>query len=295
MYFDPLLDVLFKSLHFTAIALGELMIYLLPIVAVGVTCQLVSMRCTTSLRYRKVMAWVDAVEACTDIHRLAKMAATGASYMESARVPSTDYLMRCYVALQKCRDARDMIDGARNVELVRKKIAEEMLPSNKAEILLYAATDDPRLIDSFGKETFAKLFYGELDKALLRGRSGDLVELEGYHSLMTHKNLSVLDALEEYVRQEMQVLPGDWDDLLITLYDDPPVHMFDKYAWLSRQEVRRLAGQAVVQNDFMKAKVVLAYCLQDDPELDKDSKYREVIGDMLMAELICLVSEREVD
>lgn len=248
----------------------------------------------TARRKKLLNDWIDKVTASSSIPELARLYEKRHIHAPMAARNSYDWA-RYHLAVDVCRAAHDKVYNDDSVDILANKLSEEPSPGKRAALLLREAVRDPALIQNFGKKAFAKQFYADLERALLMGRAGMLGDLEQYHTLVTSDDTVVLKDLGKHLKPDALELPEDWDEIVVALYDNPPVGMLEKYADLSLAEVRQLAGEADLLKDFVKAKVVLAYCLHDDEALDEAYEYREVIGSSLMRKLIRIVAKREVD
>lgn len=98
-----------------------------------------------------------------------------------------------------------------------------------------------------------------------------------------------------FVAKEKYTFPADWDELLTTFYKNPSITDFANQPKYEPSEILLVATEAMRTNNFVVAKLVLAYSMIEKHHLSghqhsqKYWPYRGAIGEFLLTQLAAFV------
>ena len=246
---------------------------------------------------QKTLKWVICIEDATEVEEIAsyyslRLNRTAYAY-EYGRDPLDDH-ERQAAAERKFADAKRQVASRR----VKQKLGDSPEPYHVAAACLAVHNDklDASLALTIEESELGALFVEAMSLTLDMVRQGDMVAMNGYKDAMADTR-GIQHLCAKY-GVPTPTYPGDWDDLVVKFIDNPSVEDFKNTPRLPVSAVRSMAGTAVVINDLKLAKLVLAYCLVQQVGYEAKSRqviwpFRDAIGDVLLAELIKLVTQHK--
>ncbi len=140
-----------------------------------------------------------------------------------------------------------------------------------------------------------------IELLLQEARSGNFQSFADLYKIVKHSSDSVFYG---HLMGTSYVYPDDWDEMLVGFYKDPTVEQFHNQPDFAPSQILLVATEAARMKDFVRAKLVLAYCTKsekhnsgygDHSHSQLYWPYRDAVGVNLFTELAAFVDAVHVE